>query len=133
VPRTNLQLLTDSLRLAGIVGEIETPSNEDAQDALRRLNDMVLGWKRHKGVDLGFYPQTSLAAEIPIDDEYFEAVTLNLAKRIAQHWGVNLGMDVSVQAESSWRSILAEFIAPEPADASHFPGAGGRRWNIETD
>jgi hypothetical protein len=41
-------------------------------------------------------------------------------------------MDVNVQAEDAWRALLAEFIAPEPADMSHVPG-GRSGYNVETD
>lgn len=130
--RTNLQLITDSLRLAGVIHEIQTPSNEDAQDALRRLNDMMLSWDRHNGIKLGFYPQTSLSSNIPVDDEYFEVVTLQLAKRIVQHWGGSLSPDVEVQAARSWRSLTAEFSDPGEADLSHVPGRP-YRYNINLD
>lgn len=131
--RTNLQVITDSLRLSGVIHEIQTPSNEDAQDALRRLNDMMLGWERHKGIKLGFYPQTSLASNIPIDDEYFEVVTLQLAGRIADHWGGSLEPRVEVRAEKSWRSLVAEFLDPGEADLSHVPGKRGSGYDITSD
>lgn len=131
--RTNLQVITDSLRLAHVIHEIETPSNEDAQDALRRLNDMMLSWKRQKGIELGWVPQTSLSASIPVDDEYFETVTLQLAKRIATHWGFSLDPDTKMEAEKSFSSMLAEFIAPESADMSHFPSSAGSRYSIDSD
>lgn len=131
--RTNLQLITDSLRLASVIHEIQTPSNEDAQDGLRRLNDMMLSWKREKGIELGFYPQTALSANIPIDDEYFEVVTLQLAKRLAQHWGGSLSPDVEMQARDNWRSLIAEFLDPGEADLSHAPGKRRSGYEITSD
>ena len=128
--RSNLQIITDALRLAGVIHEIQTPSNEDAQDALRRLNDLLLGWKRRNGIDLGFYPQTSLAANIPIDDEYFETVTLQLAQRVGEHWGTGLTDAVVSRSNSLWRSLLAEFNTPEPASLRHVPG---RRYSYDID
>ena len=131
--RSNLQIITDALRLAEVIHEIQTPSNEDAQDALMRLNDMMLGWKRHKGIKLGYYPQTSLSADIPIDDEYFETVTLMLAKRLSQHWGGALSADVMTQANDGWRSLLAEFLDPGEADMSHVPSRSGYGYDINSD
>ena len=130
--RTNLTVITEALRLAGVIHEIETPANEDAQDALRRLNDMMLGWDKQKGIKLGFYPQTVLAENIPIGDEYFEVVTLMLAKRIAQHWGASLSPDVATQANESFRSLMAEFLDPGAANLNHVPG-NRYGYNIETD
>ena len=130
--RTNLQLITDSLRLAGVIHEIETPSNEDAQDALRRLNDMMLAFKKNNGIKLGFYPQTSLAANIPVDDEYLETITLLLAKRLSQHWGASLSNDVMTEVNKSWRSLIAEFLAPPETDLRHVPGGHGS-YDITTD
>jgi hypothetical protein len=94
---------------------------------------MMLGWKRQKGIELGFYPQTSLAANIPIDDEYFEVVTLQLSKRIGQHWGVGLSSDVLTEASAQWDGLLAQFIAPEPADMSHLPGTRRGSYSIDSD
>lgn len=131
--RSNLQVITDSLRLAGVIHEIETPSNEDAQDALRRLNDLLLGWKRRNGIDLGFYPQTSLSANIPIDDEYFETVTLQLAMRIGEHWGTGIDQMVIARASDLWRSLLAEFSGPEPANLRHAPGRHRSGYDIDSD
>lgn len=129
--RTNLQVITDSLRLVGIIGEIDTPSNEDAQDALRRLNDMMLGIERHNGIALGFYPQTSLAANIPIDDEYFEAVTALLAKKLAPHWGFTLSPDGMELARIAWQNLTTEFmVQDEPASMDHVP-LGRSAYNIE--
>lgn len=131
--RSNLQIISDALRLAGVIHEIETPSNEDSQDALRRLNDMVLGWKRRNGIELGFYPQTSLSANIPIDDEYFETVTLQLARRIGEHWGIGLDPTVMTRASELWRSMLAEFNVPEPASLRHAPGHNRYGYSIDND
>lgn len=128
--RTNLQVLTDALRLAGVIHQIETPSNEDAQDALRRLNDMMLGLERHNGITLGFYPQSSLAADIPIDDEYFSDITALLAEQIALHWGTSLETSVLRQVDKSRRSLLAEFSVPKPAKLNHVPG---RRYSYDID
>lgn len=131
--RTNLQVITDALRLSGVIHEIQTPSNEDAQDALRRLNDMMLKWENGNGIKLGFYPQTSLSANIPVDDNHFETITLMLAKRIAQHWGGSLSPDVMVQADKNWRSLLSEFIGSGEADLAHVPGRGRGSYDITSD
>ena len=131
--RTNLQIITDSLRLSGVIHEIETPSNEDAQDALRRLNDMMLTFEKNNGIKIGFYPQTSLSANIPIDDEYFETITLLLARRLAQHWGGTLSSDVMMQVNNNWRSLVAEFLDPGEADLSHVPGKRIGGYDINSD
>lgn len=120
--RTNLQVITDALRLAEVIHEIQTPSNEDAQDALRRQNDMMASWRRFNGIELGYYPQTSLSANIPVDDEYLEVITLMLAKRLSNHWGGTLSTEIMQEANKQWRSLLAEFIDPGEADLSHAPG-----------
>lgn len=131
--RTNLQLITDSLRLVGVVGEIDTPSNEDAQDALRRMNDMMSRFDRVNGIRLGYYPQTSLSANIPVDDEYFEPITLLLSKPLAAHWGFSLPQATLMEINQAWSGLLAEFTAPEPADMDHLPAHGRSSYNINSD
>lgn len=131
--RTNLQVMQDALRLVGVIHQIQTPSNEDAQDALRRLNDMMLNWKRVHGIDLGFWPQTSTTADIPIDDEYFEVVTLQLAKNLALHWGVSLTPEASARAAELWTGLMSQFSAPSGARLSHVPGTRRNSYNIDSD
>ena len=41
-------LITDALVLTGALAAGETPSDNDAQDALRRLNRMVSGWRNQR-------------------------------------------------------------------------------------
>lgn len=131
--RTNLQVITDSLRLAGVIHQIETPSNEDAQDALRRLNDMMLALDRHNGIKLGYYPQSSLSANIPIDDEYLEGITALLAEQIGLHWGASLSPEVARQVSMSRRALQAEFNVPKPAKLDHVPGSRRSTYNIDSD
>ncbi len=45
---TALDLITDALTLTGALAQGESPSAADAQDALRRLNRMVSGWKNFR-------------------------------------------------------------------------------------
>lgn len=130
--RTNLAVITAALRLSGIIHQIQTPSNEDAQDGLSRLNDMMLGWKRVNGIDLGYVLQTSLAANIPVDDEYFEPIQLNLARKIAEHWGVQLAPETMDGASREFQSLVRQFSMPEPADMSHTPLRRSGWYNIES-
>lgn len=131
--RTNLAVITDAMRLAGIANQVETPSAEDSDTALDRMNDMILGWERHNGIRLGYYPQTSLSANIPIDDEYFEAVTALLAKKLCWVFSFGVSPELQEQASQSWSSLLAEFALPEPADMRHAPSSRRSTYNVNSD
>lgn len=131
--RTNLQVITDAMRLAGITNQIETPSAEDSAEALNRMNDMILGWDRHNGIRLGYYPQTSLSANIPIDDEYFEALTALLAKKLCWVFSFGVSPELFDEANKAWSALLAEFASPEPADLRHAPGARRTTYDINSD
>ena len=131
--RSNLQVITDALRLVGIIRAIQTPNNEDSQDALLRLNDMMSAWEREKGIQLGYYPQTSLSANIPVDDEYFQVITENLARRLSLHWGVGLDPLVANSAEDGYHALLSEFAAPTAAKLDFVPGSRRSNYDIDTD
>ena len=132
--RSNLQIIDDALKLANIIDETEPSSPEESQDGLRRLNDMLLAWERHSRIKLGFYPQTVLADDIPVDDEYFEVITYSLADRLADHYGRDLPPRTQARVSVTFRDLLAEFTSPCEADMDHIPlGSGRGGYNIRQD
>jgi len=45
--RTGLQVITDSLKLIGVVAGHETPTSAEQQDSLARLNELIDSWGVH--------------------------------------------------------------------------------------
>jgi hypothetical protein len=45
--RTGLQVITDALKLLGVVAGHEVPTAAEQQDALSRLNELIDGWQLH--------------------------------------------------------------------------------------
>ena len=62
---TNVSLITDALRLLGVISEVETPSAEQGSHALTRLNRMIEAW-REVDIDVGWFEQSSTAASVPV-------------------------------------------------------------------
>src|SRR5688500_10224862 len=62
---TNIALITDALRLLGVIGETESPGPEQGSHALGRLNRMVEQWTED-GIELGWYEQALPTDEAPL-------------------------------------------------------------------
>src|SRR4030095_2471874 len=45
--RTALQVITDSLKLIGVVAGHEVPTSAEQQDAFARLNELIDSWSTH--------------------------------------------------------------------------------------
>lgn len=79
---TNLDVITRALRIANVIREGETPPAATSEEGLEALNDMMADWEA-TGIELGYYPQTSLAATIPVEDKDLRGIKYNLAREIA--------------------------------------------------
>jgi hypothetical protein len=49
VTRTGLQVITDALKLLGVVAGHEVPTSAEQQDAFARLNELIDSWGTHAG------------------------------------------------------------------------------------
>lgn len=130
---TNTQLITDSLRLMKVLAEGETPSAEQASDALRSLNQMMASWEADT-INLGYFAQTDTTATCPIPDWAEQGVYGKLAIRLCPEYGASLSPEALNVVDEGYTLILRRLIllGMTPADMSHL-GAGGGKYNIETD
>lgn len=94
-----------SLRIIGELAENETPSHNDADDALDMLNQMLHGWSK-LGVDLNH--ETMQQQDLfTFDDSYVDGVVLNLAVKAAREFGKAVSPDIKADAERYFRSFQA--------------------------
>lgn len=124
-----MQIITDALREAGIVGVGEAPSADEAQDELARLNSMLLEWQEGQQIDLGFYPQTVLTAEVAIPAWTNRAVVYSLALAASSDYQVDPPPQLVMMAREAFRTVLARSIDHEAVDLSHLP-TGARQWSL---
>lgn len=136
---TNLQIITDTLRSLNVIDETETPSSEQGQHCLRRMNQMLAEWKDANSIDLGYFEQSSTAATCPIPAWAETGVWGQLALRVAGDYGAQVGIATAKAAEDGYNLILRTVmnLQLEGADMRHLPYGAGHtgagRYDISTD
>lgn len=111
---------------------------EQLQAGLRRLETMVATWNG-KGIRLG-YPLSSNPADANLDDATSvpdaanEAITSNLAIKIAPIVGKTVSAETKMTARNSYMQLLSRFTIPnEMQFPSSLPiGAGNKPWRTDT-
>ena len=89
----NQQVVALAFQKTGIVAESDSPSAEQGQTGLTVMN-ALLADHAADGVHLGYYPQTDLSAESPLQDSDVNGVVLLLARSLASHYGITLGPEL---------------------------------------
>lgn len=130
---TNTEIITDALRLLKVLAEGETPSAEQASDALRRMNQMLATWEVD-GVVLGYFAQSDSTTTCPVPDWAEKGVMGMLAIELAPEYGAQISQEAAKVADDGYSLILRRVmtLAMKGADMSHL-GAGVWRFNILTD
>jgi hypothetical protein len=108
---------------------------EQIEDALRRLDAMMAMWNG-KGIRLGYPLPSSPGASDPdqqigVPDDAIEAMTLNLALRIAPSYGKALMPETKSNASIAYKSLIMRSAMPKEMriDPMSIPsGAGNKQW-----
>jgi len=111
-----LDLATDALRQIGIISESETPSAEQGQAAVTRLNDLFAEWAE-KGVDLGWNPKDTTGDSVALPLGHAKGVKAQLAELLAGDYGVDAPATVLRDAQDSKnmmqrQALQASFARP---------------------
>ncbi len=126
---TNLDVITDALRKANIINVRQTPSGTQGANGLTLLNDMMSDWQED-GIELGFFPQTSLSATIPVEDKHLRGIKANLARAEAADHGIELSSEAVRIAELTHARLAKSTTEEFSTDFSHMPGGSRGRYNI---
>lgn len=97
---TNLDIITTAIRILNIIDENQPPSSELAAEGLEAMNDLLAAWEK-TGIELGYFPQTNLAAISPIEDADLRGVKFNLAIEIAGRKNVTPSLATIVVAKDA--------------------------------
>lgn len=131
-----LDIATDALRRIGVIGETQTPSAEQGQSAVTRLNDLMSQWQE-KGVYLGWNPKATTADTAVLPQGLVHGIKAQLAEQLASDYGVleMMPVKVAMDAEESrnmlQRNALQQaFSAPDLGNLSY--GQAYRRGNFYT-
>ena len=117
---TNVQLIGDALREINVISEIDTPSAEQGQHGLRKLNQMIAVWQVD-GVKIGYFEQTSTTDTCPIPDWAEKGITAKLAIDLAPTYGATISPELLAKADEGWATILrvSSNLKLQGLDASH--------------
>jgi hypothetical protein len=126
---TNIELITKALLKLGIINESETPSAEQATDALDELNQMLEEWEE-SSINLGWSEQTSTSATAPLPPYAESGVILQLALALSPSYGGAASVTPALikQADESMRMIerKAAIKVISEADSRNLPVAEGQ-------
>ena len=129
---TNLDIITYAYQKIGVIDENSAPTAEQGQVGLTVLNDYLLN-EAADGMRLGWWKQTSLAANAPLRDEDIHGVKLLLARQLASHYGITIAnpllLDDMVEAK---RQLVKRSILYSEADFSELSRPQGGPWGGPT-
>lgn len=105
---TNIQLITDALLEIGVINESETPSAEQGQQALRKLNQMMEALEE-EGINLGWHeqPAADIQETAPLPPYAENGITLKLALALAPSYGGAASVSPTLAADmlEAWAPI----------------------------
>jgi hypothetical protein len=104
----NLDLVTFALIKTNVISENESPSAEQGAVALETLNDAMAELAAN-GTDLGWWPQTSLAAVAPLEESDVRAVKLLLCSELAAHYGVQLDPILAGHIDAAFAQLTKRY------------------------
>lgn len=125
---TNIDLITKALLEICVINESETPSAEQASDALTTLNQMMEEWDE-AGLKLGWAEQTSTTDTTPLPPYAERGVILMLALALAPSYGgaASVSQALISGAQMSYDRIQRKCLLAgiKPRDSSTMPAAEG--------
>ena len=99
------------MRTLGVLHHNESPTADEAADALATLNDMLNSW-RLEGMDLE-HIEGVLTDTVPYANEIIPAIRYNLAMELSTEFGVEPSMPLIQRAASTYRALQAEYSDPD--------------------
>lgn len=126
---TNFELLTDALRELGVISPFQSPTAEYAALALRKLNQLMDLMQRD-GIDLGYFVQTDVQAECPMQDSDCNIVMPILAMSLTINFpSAEVPPSLAGMALSNRQLLLRDAVLDnaEEASLSNLPSGSARR------
>lgn len=119
---TALDMITDSLRLANVIDELETPSAEQGSSGLRSLNQLMAQWDGD-GIKLGWFTVPTQATVLPIDQQDERAVKYNFANELAGEYGIDPMPGVVRIALNTHAQLGKRYALDVQCSLEHMPAA----------
>lgn len=128
----NNDLIKEALTLANIINDRETPTARQSDYSLTLMNDMLADW-HEDGIEIGYYPQTSLTDVWPCDDKYLRGVKYNLARAIAGFNGVVTPDETMRIADLTYDRLSKATVEEIETDFGHMPYGGNGPWEVDVN
>lgn len=126
---TNLDIITTAYRITGLLNENEAPSSELAAEGLEAMNDLLAAWDAD-GVELGYFPQTNLAATSPLKDSDLMGVKYSLAVVLAGRKNIPLSNETLAVATAARKMLFKSTTEMFENSFDHMPSGRRRTFNI---
>lgn len=129
------QVVNRALRLLQVIDANQATPARDSQTAMEALNGMVTRWEAN-GLALGWSNVSAVDDTLPLPDEALEAVTFNLAVRLAAEYPLPQAMPgIADLAKSLLAELRRDRLTSAPITlASDLPRAeSGGGWDIVND
>jgi hypothetical protein len=123
---TNIEVIGDALRELQLVAETQTPSAEQGEHGLRKLNDLIEAWTED-GIELGYFAQSDTTADCPVPLWALRAVKVCLAPELAPAYGATVSRELALKISDAYTALLRKCLVEgaQPANMDHMPlGAG---------
>jgi hypothetical protein len=129
-----LELVTGSLRRAGIIGESEDPSAEEGADAVTRLNDMIAGMAED-GIDLGWNPKATTADTVVLPLGHVGTIKAMLAVLLADEYGTEVSQVTAMESRDGYARLMRQALQASMTRRSDVPRGQmfGGNYRILTD
>jgi hypothetical protein len=135
---TRRDFVNGALEEIGLASYVYDATAEQLTGAMRRLDAMMAEWNA-KGIRIGYPipsgPNTgSIDDETSCPDSAWEAVTCNLALRIAPSYGKQVMAATMTNAKRAYNTLLNLHATPIEAQLPQMPaGAGNKPWMWNAD
>lgn len=104
-----VDLITDVLRQLAVISEIETPSAEQGQDAVTKLNDLMASLEVD-GINLGYNPKATSAEALVLPDGHKSAIKAMLGASLAEGYGLPVPPLMAAMADAGYKRLLREAV-----------------------
>lgn len=118
---TAIQMITDALRLANIIDEIQAPNAEQASSGLRSLNQLLADWEED-GVRLGWHVVAAQDDVLPLADADERGVKYNFSCELCGEYGIEPSARVAQIANDTYARLAKSSTQEVVADLSSLPG-----------
>jgi hypothetical protein len=115
---TNLELITQALRKIGVIDAFRPASAEDAALGLQELNNLMADLEADT-VDLGYFTQTSVNDDLPLDDRDSSAILPLLAVSLSGAFpSSTISPALAFQADKNRSRLLRDAVLASAQEQS---------------